>query len=289
MASLGYPSDQDFKWLLKSNQIKDCPVTYNNAVIADKVWGPSVASLKGKTTRKTPLPVTSDIIQIPVKIRDLHRYITISIDVLFVNKIPFFATLSRKIIFTMVTHLSNQKIGIIFKAFSGIFKYYYQRGFQIVNIMDDNEFTPLEPLLVDLPGAPRLNLTSANEHEPYIERRIRVVKECTRAVRHSLPFAKMPACMITHMVFFVVKLLNHFPAMNGISDTYSPKAIMSGEQITYHQYSLPFGTYCQVHKEDDPRNSLAARRQGAILLGPHNNRQGGQIFYGLTTARTFVR
>jgi len=26
-ASLGYPSTKDFKWILQSNQIKDCPVT----------------------------------------------------------------------------------------------------------------------------------------------------------------------------------------------------------------------------------------------------------------------
>ena len=123
-------------------------------------------------------------------------------------------------------------------------------------------------MLLDLAGAPRLNLTSANEHEPYIERRIRVIKERTRAVRHSLPFTSIPMTMTSHMVFFVVKLLNYFPDKGGISDQYSPKAIMSGEQITYRHYSLPFGTYCQVHEEDSPPNSMAARTQGAISLWP---------------------
>jgi len=156
-------------------------------------------------------------------------------------------------------------------------------------VTGDNEFAPLAELLYELPGAPTLNLTSANEHEPYIERRIRVVKERTRAVRHSLPFASIPSKMLTHMVFFVVKHLNHFPVKGGVSTQSSPKTIMSGQNINYKQYSLPFGTYCQVHEEDRQCNSLAARTQGALSLGPSSNRQGGQLFYSLNTGRVISR
>ena len=42
---------------------------------------------------------------------------------------------------------------------------------------------------------------------------------------------------------------------------------MSGEQINFKHYKLPFGSYCQVHEETNPRNSLAPRTQGAISLG----------------------
>ena len=128
--------------------------------------------------------------------------------------------------------------------------------------------------MVDLPGAPRLNLTAANEHEPYAERKILVIKERVCAVRHSLPFSNIPAQITTLMVFFVTKFLNFFPVKGGISDQYSPKAIMSGEIINYRQYCLPFGSYCQVHEEDLPRNSMEPRTQGAISLGPSTNCQG---------------
>jgi hypothetical protein len=52
---------------------------------------------------------------------------------------------------------------------------------------------------------------------------------------------------------------------------------------------LPFGSYCQVHEEDGPRNSLAARTQGAISLGPSTNRQGGQLFFSLNTGKVISR
>jgi hypothetical protein len=189
----------------------------------------------------------------------------------------------------MVTHLSNQKVDLIFKAFKSIFKYYYQRGFQLMIVTADREFKPLDKLMVDLPGAPRLNLTTANKHKPYAKRKFCVIKERVWAVRHSLPFLQIPTQITMHMVFFVVKLLNFFPVKGGILDQYSPKAIMSGETIKYKQYCLPLGTYYQVHEKDSPQNSMAVQTQGAISLGPSNSWQGAHKFYTLMTGKVLVR
>jgi hypothetical protein len=50
-ATLGYPSVKDFKWVIQSNQIKDCPVTVQDVITAHQIWGEKIAALKGKTTR----------------------------------------------------------------------------------------------------------------------------------------------------------------------------------------------------------------------------------------------
>ena len=61
-------------------------------------------------------------------------------------------------------------------------------------------------------------------------------------------------------MFHAVKLLNFFPTKGGISDTLSPKTIMSGEMLDYKKHlHLQLGQYCQVHEEDAPRNSLRPR------------------------------
>jgi hypothetical protein len=123
-ASLGFPSRKDFMWILRSNQIKDCPVTVEDAMAAYKIWGPSVATLKGKTVQKKLEFVKTDIVSIPKEIRELHKEVALTIDIFFVNKIPFFLTLSRVLYFTIVTHLPNRSLDQIFKALKGIFYYY---------------------------------------------------------------------------------------------------------------------------------------------------------------------
>jgi hypothetical protein len=188
----------------------------------------------------------------------------------------------------LVTHLSNRKALTIFNALKSMCNYYLQRGFQVVFIKGDGEFEPLEVWMATVYGAPALNLASANKHVPEIEQRIQVIKERVRAVIYSIPFNSIPARMLIHAVLFVVKQLNLFPVKGGILSKLSPKQIMSGEVVQYKFCAMSFGRYCQIHEEDQPRNSTAARTQGAILLGPSGNAQGGHKFYTLNTGKVVV-
>ncbi len=63
-------------------------------MVAYKIWGPSMATLKGKTVCKKPEPVKTETVHIPKEIRQLHKELTLTIDIFFVNSIPFFVTLS---------------------------------------------------------------------------------------------------------------------------------------------------------------------------------------------------
>jgi len=65
LAGLGFPSNKDFKWMLQANQIKDCPVTLQDAEVAEKIWGPNIASLKGKTTHKQPEAIVAELSMCP--------------------------------------------------------------------------------------------------------------------------------------------------------------------------------------------------------------------------------
>jgi hypothetical protein len=65
---------------------------------------------------------------------------------------------------------------------------------------------------------------------------------------------------------------------------------MSGETLDYKKHlSLQLGQYCQVHKEDNPRNSQIFRTNGAIYLGPSGNLQGGFKFMALNSGKKIVR
>lgn len=65
---------------------------------------------------------------------------------------------------------------------------------------------------------------------------------------------------------------------------------MLGENLDFKKHlSLPFGQYCQVHEEDNPRNSQIARTKGAISMGPSGNLQGGFKFMTLNSGKKIVR
>jgi hypothetical protein len=258
--------------------------------MARKIWGKNIAALKGKTTRSKSIPVARDYVKVPINLMKLHKEVFLTTDILFVNKIPFFLTLSCKICFTAVNHLGDCTVPQIFKAFKEMYQYYLQRGFHIKTVHADGDFAPLKPLIESMPGGPMVNLVSANEHVPQIERRIRLVKERWQATRHSLPFETVPKLVMIHIVLNVVKLLNFFPTKGSVSDTLSPNTIMLVETLGFKKHlSLQIGQYCQVHEEDTPQNSQVARTKGAISLGPSGNLQGGFKFMALISGNKIVR
>jgi hypothetical protein len=95
--------------------------------------------------------------------------------------------------------------------------------------------------------------------------------------------------VLAHAVLFVTKQVNLFPVKGGISTQLSPKQIMTREVVHCKFCLVPFGQYCQISKEDTPQNSLAARTQGSIAVGPSGNVQGGHKFYTLNTGSVVVR
>jgi hypothetical protein len=52
-----------------------------------------------------------------LELTKIHKEVFLTRDIFFVNKNPFFLTLSRKITFTAVNHLADRTVPQIFKAF----------------------------------------------------------------------------------------------------------------------------------------------------------------------------
>jgi hypothetical protein len=128
--NLSDPSMKDFKWVIQSNQIKDFPVTVQYIDVARKIWGKNIPALKGKTTRSKSIPVSRDYVKVPMELMKLHKEVFLTTYIFFVNTIPFFLKLSRKICFTAVNHLADCTVPQIFKAFKEMYQYYLQCGFR---------------------------------------------------------------------------------------------------------------------------------------------------------------
>ena len=49
MGLVRYPNEQDFKGMVRANMIPNCPIDANGIATARDIWGPDLASLRGKT------------------------------------------------------------------------------------------------------------------------------------------------------------------------------------------------------------------------------------------------
>ena len=59
-----FPSTKDFRWMIQSNQIKNCEVTVRDIDVAHEIWGKDISALKVKTTRNKPTHVAGDLVKI---------------------------------------------------------------------------------------------------------------------------------------------------------------------------------------------------------------------------------
>jgi hypothetical protein len=222
---IGYPSIADYKNMIKMNLINDCPITIEDIKNAEDIYEPDIAVLKGKTVRKKPIQVKENFIQIPKELKQAHKNVKISADVLFVNKIPILVTISENIGFTTVEILPSRKIKVLAKAFDNVIELYGSKGFNFTIINTDPEFaTVIEHMTYK---KPQINPTSTKEHVPRVERNNRTIKERVRARRSRLPYKKLPKALITHIVIDVVRWLNNFIKSKGLQGM-SPRAFMTG-------------------------------------------------------------
>jgi hypothetical protein len=86
---IGNPTERKFERMVCEKLIANCPVTVRDIQNAHRIFGPDLANLRGKTTRTKPEHVRADYVKIPQAFMDLHKYVTIVADVMFVNGLPF--------------------------------------------------------------------------------------------------------------------------------------------------------------------------------------------------------
>ena len=188
---MGRPSTRNFLHLVENNLLPNCPITRRDILAAEDIFGPDVGSLKGKTVCRTTPRVELHLVDIPPDIMSQYNNITLCGDIMFVNRIPFFVTISRHIKFSTIEMLQNQQANTILTAIRQVKSVYMKRGFSITNLLMDGQFEHLRGALADLHIT--LNVVSNDKHVPEIERHIRTTKERMRCVYNMLPFRKLPS------------------------------------------------------------------------------------------------
>ena len=135
-----------------------------------------------------------------------------------------------------------------------------------------------------------LNKTGARDHVPEVERQIQVIKERIRAHHANLPLPSFKRHMTIELSKHAVMLLNTFPPKSVLSNTYSPRTIMTVKALDWNKsYKLHFGAYAQVHEDRNVTNTLEERTRGEICLGPTRNLQVAYNFFLLCSEKKHPR
>ena len=104
---------------------------------------------------------------IPSTVVEQCHDVILAVDILYVNKLPFIATISRYIHFGTVEFLHNQKAITLTEHIKQVNRLYQQRGFCPTYALMDGQFEPLHRDLAEM--GIQLNTVSNDEHVPEIE------------------------------------------------------------------------------------------------------------------------
>ena len=96
-----------------------------------------------------------------------YQCVILAVDVMFVNKIPFFITMLHDIKFNIIEMLGSQSNKVFMASIHQVLKIYNAQGFKVDTILAERQFEPICGELTDL--SVWLNTTSCNEHMLEVE------------------------------------------------------------------------------------------------------------------------
>jgi hypothetical protein len=118
-----FPGVWAYTKIADSQLIANCPIGRADIAAAERIFGPNLGALKGKTTKQTSVPVTGRVNGVPPSILARYQKI-IAVDIMFVNKIPFLITTSRGLHFGTVENLPNRQVPTVVSGLTRVLQVY---------------------------------------------------------------------------------------------------------------------------------------------------------------------
>jgi len=121
-----------------------------------------------KTTWKTPERVVLNIVDnLPNGMLNEHGDVTIAINIMYINEIPFMMSTSQAIRFGTAEMIKNEMKSTIIKSIQQIIDTYHGRGFRKKHILRDQQFECIRKHM-ELQGI-NVNINRRDEHAQVVE------------------------------------------------------------------------------------------------------------------------
>ena len=96
--ALGYSLVVNLKTIIKMNVIQDNPITESDIKLMEYLYGPNIPTVKGKTTRRCPHRLVSNMVLIPHELHDTQHDVCLYIDIMYINSMSFLTKIYQRIL-----------------------------------------------------------------------------------------------------------------------------------------------------------------------------------------------
>ena len=281
----GLTSNAEMIRMINSGGILNCPFTVHDVHRANKIYGPDIASLKGK--QKKTKPFAPKAIENPW--RPIRMAQTLCIDLFQICGLWFLISLTLPLGMLMVTFLpTSKKLGGVWKALINQISAYKSRMFSVSTIRSDQEgaIVALKEKLNE--RNIYLELAGRAQHVGPIENAIGRVKSRARGIMAQLPY-KLCKILLIYLTGYCITRINQ-----SLNDK-TPGALCPFSNFKLRKldididYRIGFGEYAQVHEHRELTGTMEPRTTGAISLCPTGNLTGSQKFLSLSTKKVITR
>ena len=284
LAVMGNPSSRAAIEQLRST--RNAPVSEADIRRCIDIYGPSVASIKAHTTKKTAPAARNDTLAPD----EVPTHVYMEVDIMWVKGLPFLIGVVLPLDYAMCLPLTKGRGAThLEKGLKAMASKINSRNFVCDSIRSDNEggiakqstTEEIQRLGIELP------LTGAGQHCGHIERRIRFVKEKYRGLEHGLDFA-MNKILVTWAVLGSTRMTNMQRTASSTS-LLSPREKFMGRPFDFDlDGRVAFGTYIQLTVRDTD-NTSSARTEGCIALFSRDNLTGSIYAFHIATQAIVVR
>ena len=236
---LGHFSTHSVIDILNSG-VLNCPVTTQDVLRAERIYGAPIAALKGKTKR-----MSSTISKATLTPRVTQQQQILHVDLFYVKSIAFILGVLTPLNYVLTSHLQDKSEATVYKALTAFISKAKSRNFDIQIITTDGEGA----IKALIPGLQSRGIVVApagpGAHVPVAERYIQTIKGHVRCYEHSLAMVMTKILLIFCVLFCSSHLNLKIPTSSGLK--VSPLEQFSGRKLCMKtDLRFGFGDYFQA-------------------------------------------